>query len=75
MVWRISEQSTQGEWVSKDAPVAKPRLTDPAESWSASSFDLLRGAETTDLSDSVTGELFDELFPDPNAPSKDNKQG
>ena len=41
-----------------------PMLIDtaPVANWRASSYDLLNGLEVTDQSDSIPGELFDELF-------------
>jgi len=62
LVWRISESAPMGEWVPKGSPVRKPGAQDSAESWVTSSFDLLNGAEAVDVTDSVSGDLFDELF-------------
>lgn len=65
-VWRITEQSPQGEWVDRDAPVpSRPASLSPEESsssWVLSSFDLLEGADVSEDRDTVPDELFDELF-------------
>jgi hypothetical protein len=34
----------------------------PAVDWRSSSYDLLNGTEVSDQSDSIPGELFDQLF-------------
>ena len=43
---------------------AVPKVLDPAPvvDWRASSYDLLNGVEICDQSDSIPGDLFDELF-------------
>ena len=46
----------------------KARVLKPAqvESWRASSYDLLMGCTVRDVTDTIPGEIFDELFePDP----------
>src|SRR4029078_8544657 len=46
----------------------KARVLKPAqvESWRASSYDLLTGCTVRDVTDTIPGEIFDELFePDP----------
>ena len=42
----------------------KAKVLKPAqvESWQSSSFDLLSGLQVRDLSDTIPGRLFDELF-------------
>ena len=41
-----------------------PRLLDPAKvpSWQSSSFDLLTGLTVRDLSDTIPGKIFAEVF-------------
>ena len=69
MVWRISQSAPMGEWVLKTAPqvipLAKPSNDLPEVSygsWVTSSYDLLDGTEVTEDPDTLSGELFDELF-------------
>ena len=48
-----------------------PKLLRPAqaESWQASSFDLLSGCRTRDVTDTIPDNVFDELFGPPDAES------
>jgi hypothetical protein len=75
-VWRITPEAPQGEFVEfvesegdKVNPVSRPPgaakiLTDPPPpNWRASSYDLMTGLEVQDFSDTVTSDVFDELFP------------
>ena len=64
LVWRISESTPMGEWVAKGSPVRKrgTQESSSADSWATSSFDLLNGAQAVEVTDSVSGDLFDELF-------------
>ena len=43
---------------------AAPKVLTPARvpSWRASSHDLLTGATVSDVTDTIPGDLFDELF-------------
>jgi hypothetical protein len=74
VVWRISESAPMGEWVDTGAPAATPRpQKDLPEvtygSWVISSYDLLHGSEVIEDSNTVPGDLFDELFaPTQNGP-------
>lgn len=76
-VWRITSEAPLGEIVDlgarsgsdtrsggKGDEVAPIMMIDtaPVANWRASSYDLLSGLEVTDQSDSIPGELFDELF-------------
>lgn len=65
-VWRISDSAPRGEWVGKSESLPAPKTPDLPEvthgSWVTSSFDLLSGSEITEVSDTLPGELFDELF-------------
>lgn len=74
-VWRITSEAPLGEIVDLGPKAASPRVggrvdeaapmlidTAPVANWRASSHDLLNGLEVTDQSDSIPGELFDELF-------------
>jgi hypothetical protein len=64
LVWRISESAPMGEWVAKGSPVRKAAAQESSstDSWATSSFDLLNGAQAVEVTDSVSGDLFDELF-------------
>jgi len=64
LVWRISESAPMGEWVAKGSPVRKAGTQESSsnDSWATSSFDLLNGAQAVEVTDSVSGDLFDELF-------------
>jgi hypothetical protein len=78
-VWRMTAEMPAGGFVdsASGAPVsADPaataaafvpsRVLTPARvpSWHASSHDLLSGATASDVTDTIPGELFDELFKD-----------
>jgi hypothetical protein len=78
-VWRISESAPMGEWVVlKPEPVVRqPREDLPdvhSGSWVTSSYDLLSGSEVIEGTDTVPGDLLDELFPprqdDPKSPQE-----
>ena len=66
LIWRISKTAPAGELVDLDACPAAPGPRDQPEvsdgGWVASSFELLSGTEIHEDSDTVAGELFDELF-------------
>ena len=49
---------------STDAPAARTRVLNPGKvpSWRASSYDLLTGCTVRDVTDTIPGEIFDELF-------------
>jgi hypothetical protein len=75
-VWRMSESAPMGEWVAKTAPqvipLSKPSTELPEVSygsWVTSSYDLLDGSEVIEDPDTLSGELFDELF----APRQDGQ--
>jgi hypothetical protein len=61
---------------ARSRPPARARVLRPAqvESWQASSFDLLTGCVVRDVTDTIPGKIFDELFspgepdPDPRGP-------
>ena len=63
-VWRITQNAPHGEYV--DPNQVPPELTRPPErpepGWLVSSFELTHGLEVTDETDTLPGELFDELF-------------
>ena len=74
-VWRMSPEVPQGGFI--DSVPAGSQASGPAEptataakvlhparvpSWRASSHDLLTGATVSDVTDTIPGELFDELF-------------
>lgn len=74
-IWRISKQAPLGEWVTPSAPPIGPPRADLLEvsygSWVTSSFDLASGAEIAEVTDTIPGELFDELF---DSPAKNQKR-
>jgi hypothetical protein len=71
-VWRITAQSPLGEFVDVDPaasesrarPPDAPVILEPARpaSWHESTGELLSGVDVTDETDSMPGDLFDELF-------------
>ena len=76
-VWRMSAEVPEGGFIdsvpsgsaslSTDEPInAAAKVLTPARvpSWRASSHDLLTGATVSDVTDTIPGELFDELFKD-----------
>ena len=77
LVWRITENAPQGEWIDPDAPPLSGKSDLPEVSsggWIMSSFDLLSGAEVSENPETVPDALFDELFrpkdDDPKNPPK-----
>ena len=76
-VWRMSAEMPQGGFVDSlpslpmqpdRAEIVTPaKILDPAQvpSWRASSHDLLTGSTVSDVTDTIPGELFDELFSRP----------
>ena len=47
-----------------EPPAARARVLNPGQvpSWRASSYDLLTGCTVRDVTDTIPGEIFDELF-------------
>jgi hypothetical protein len=70
-VWRVSAANPKGEWIdTAGAAELRPRQ-DKVEvsdrSWRSSSHDLLDGSVVIENSDTVPGELLDEIsVPKPN---------
>lgn len=65
LVWRITPNSPNGEYVDLDAPPPKVPanpLERPEPGWRESSFDLAHGLEVSDETDTWPGELIDEMF-------------
>ena len=67
-VWRITSDAPQGRWVDPDVE----RIEDqpqPEEQfgpgWRQSSLDLAVGLDVRDATDTVPGDLLDELFKKP----------
>ena len=63
-VWRITADAPMGRWVDPEAErVERPQPEERVEpGWRQSSFDLAFGLEVHDATDTVPGELLDELF-------------
>jgi hypothetical protein len=63
-VCRVTPDAPQGEYVDPDnLPVPLPQRADrPEPGWMMSSFELTHGLEVTDETDTLPGDLFDELF-------------
>jgi len=66
-VWRISSDAPLGRWVDlAPSPVEPGQPEERIEpGWRQSSFDLAYGLEVEDATDTVPGELLDELFKKP----------
>jgi hypothetical protein len=66
-VWRITSDAPLGRWV--DPEVERAEQPQPEErvepGWRQSSFDLAFGLEVKDATDTVPGELLNELFKKP----------
>lgn len=70
-VWRITAAAPLGEFVDPDASPPRPAPGDRERGgWVVSSFDLMHGAEISEGPDTVSDDLFDELFPAPKLPPK-----
>jgi hypothetical protein len=74
-VWRMTSEVPQGGFIDSVPAVSQtPTPTNPATriakvlhparvpSFRASSHDLLTGATVSDVTDTIPGDLFDELF-------------
>lgn len=74
-VWRISTEAPRGAFVDSlpapvgaagtPAPTANPPMVlTPARvpSWRSSSYDLAVGLKVRDITDTIPGDLFDQLF-------------
>lgn len=66
-IWRISPDAPLGRFVDEDArsvtpseSAEEPEFIEPG--WRQSSFDLAFGLEVRDASDTVPGEMWDDLF-------------
>jgi hypothetical protein len=66
-VWRVTAATPLGEYIDPDAPRAAPpvRIERTEPGWLQSSFELADGLESKDVSDSLPGEVFDQLFGGP----------
>jgi len=68
-VWRITQNAPLGEYVDPDQAaqeVPRPLIERPEPpGWQASSFELSHGLEVSDETDTIPGDLFDELFRKP----------
>jgi hypothetical protein len=68
LVWRITANAPQGEYVDPKHPVAAPTMAksavDPRENgWLASSLELLGGVRVSEAPmDTLPGELIDEFM-------------
>jgi hypothetical protein len=66
LVWRISAEAPQGQWVDPTKSRNDPTKGNLPEvsygGWASSSFDLLSGVDVSDDPDTVPDALFDELF-------------
>jgi hypothetical protein len=73
LVWRISAEAPQGQWVDPTKDRNDPSKANLPEvsygGWAPSTFDLLSGVDVSDDPDTVPDALFDELFaPKANGP-------
>ena len=66
-IWRISRDAPLGKFVDPDAKAPLP--SEPLErfepGWRQSSFELAYGLEVREATDTVPGELIDDLFGSP----------
>jgi hypothetical protein len=66
-VWRITSDAPLGRWV--DPETERVEQAPPEEwfepGWRQSSFDLAFGLDVRDATDTVPGDLLDELFKKP----------
>lgn len=56
----VSDNANPGATPPATPPPASPKPADPG--WKNSSLDLVAGLEVTDFSETISGEIFDELF-------------
>ena len=79
-VWRMTAACPRGEFIEVTLESAKPegvtvsapledvhaRVLDPgkAPTWESSSYDLLTGLTVRDVTDTIPGRIFDEVFRD-----------
>ena len=77
-VWRMTAAHPEGEFIDVPLEPAKPesvavsrpvedvqaRVLDPskAPTWESSSYDLLTGCTVRDVTDTIPGRIFDEVF-------------
>ena len=70
-VWRISADKPMGGYVDDaglkkaKAPPASPVPETGSGGWVESSFELLRGADVEEVSDTIPADLLDLLFNEP----------
>ena len=69
-VWRITQDAPLGEYIDTDQEAAeaaaRPLLERPEPpGWQSSSFELTHGLEVSDETDTIPGDLFEELFKKP----------
>ncbi len=66
LVWRISADAPQGQWVDPNKSPSDTSATNLPDvsygGWASSTFDLLSGVDVTDDPDTVPDALLDELF-------------
>ena len=60
-----------------EVPTVPSKVLRPAqvESWQSSSFDLLSGCRTRDVTDTIPDNVFDELFGQPDKQYPENEGG
>jgi len=65
-VWRVTQNAPQGEYVDPDAQPVEIAPVPPAEraepGFLVSTFELTHGLEVSEETDTLPGDLFDELF-------------
>ena len=63
LVWRVTANSPLGEFVDPDEPSLPAETRERTDrSFLVSTFELAHGLEVTDETDTIPGDLFDELF-------------
>ena len=74
LLWRYTPGEPKGEWVDaanhRPAKVKVRESNKESSTWAMSSFDLRYGADISDVSETVPGDLLDHLFPPKSDPAK-----
>lgn len=79
LIWRITAAAPLGQFVDPDAEPPRASASDESApecgGWVVSSFDLKHGVDILEDSDTVPGDLYDELFPPSRAAPNSSRPG